>query len=45
MPRQSKLIVQADGRIVSNDPGSSVLGVVGQTPLTQAWLKHPLLAA
>jgi hypothetical protein len=44
-PAQSKLIVLADGRIVSNDPASSVLGVVGQTPITQAWLKHPLLAA
>ena len=44
-PAQSKLIVQADGRIVSNDPASSVLGVVGQTSITQAWLKHPLLAA
>ena len=44
-PAESKLIVLADGRIVSNDPGSSVLGVVGQTPIAQAWLKHPLLAA
>lgn len=44
-PAQSKLIVLADGRIVSNDPASSVLGVVGQTSLAQAWLKHPLLAA
>jgi hypothetical protein len=44
-PAESKLIVLADGRIVSNDPGSSVLGMVGQTPIAQAWLKHPLLAA
>jgi hypothetical protein len=41
----SKLIVLADGTIVSNDPTSSRLGVVGQTPIAQAWLKHPLLAA
>jgi hypothetical protein len=41
----SKLIVLADGTIVSNDPTSSRLGVVGQTPLSQAWLNHPLLAA
>ncbi|MEO6436944.1 MAG: hypothetical protein ABIP55_14455 [Tepidisphaeraceae bacterium] len=44
-PAESKLIVLADGRIVSNDPAASVLGVVGQTPLSQAWLKHPLMAA
>jgi hypothetical protein len=44
-PVQSKLVVLADGRIVSNDPGESVLGVVGQTPIAQAWLKHPLIAA
>lgn len=44
-PAQSKLIVLADGRIVSNDPAGSVLGVVGQTPIAQAWRKHPLLAA
>ena len=44
-PAQSKLIVLADGRMVSNDPTSSVLGIVGQTPIAQAWLKHPLLAA
>jgi hypothetical protein len=44
-PAESKLIVLADGRIVSNDPGASVLGMVGQTPIAQAWLKHPLLAA
>ena len=41
----SRLIVLADGRIVSNDPGNSTLGIVGQTPIAQAWLKHPLLAA
>jgi hypothetical protein len=44
-PADSKLIVLADGRIVSNDPANSQLGVVGQTPIAQAWLKHPLLAA
>jgi hypothetical protein len=44
-PAASKLIVLADGRIVSNDPNASVLGMVGQTPIAQAWLKHPLLAA
>jgi hypothetical protein len=44
-PAESKLIVLADGRMVSNDPSGSPLGVVGQTPLSQAWLKHPLLAA
>jgi hypothetical protein len=44
-PAQSKLIVLADGRIVSNDPAGSVLGVIGQTPIAQAWRKHPLLAA
>jgi hypothetical protein len=44
---QSKLIVLADGRMVpaANDPAAPVLGVVGQTPIAQAWLKHPLLAA
>jgi hypothetical protein len=30
---------------VSNDRAESVLGVVGQTPIAQAWLKHPLIAA
>jgi hypothetical protein len=45
VPAQSKLIVLADGRIVSNDAASSVLGVVGQTPIALAWRKHPLQAA
>jgi hypothetical protein len=44
-PAQTRLIVLADGRIVSNDPSGSTLGVVGQTPLAQAWSKHPLQAA
>lgn len=44
-PAASKLIVLADGRIVSNDPAGSTLGVLGQTPIAQAWLKHPLQAA
>jgi hypothetical protein len=44
-PAASKLIVLADGRIVSNDPAASTLGVVGQTPIAQAWLNHPLQAA
>ena len=42
---QTRLIVLADGRIVSNDRGEATLGVVGQTPIAQAWLKHPLQAA
>jgi len=43
----SRLNVLADGRIVStaNDPKAAVLGIVGQTPIAQAWLKNPLLAA
>jgi hypothetical protein len=43
----SRLNVLADGRIVSaaHDPKAPVLGVVGQTPIAQAWLKNPLLAA
>lgn len=44
-PTQTKLIVQSDGRMVSNDPASAPLGMVGQTPIAQAWLKHPLRAA
>jgi hypothetical protein len=44
-PAETKLIVLADGRIVSNDPSGATLGVVGQTPIGQAWLKHPLKAA
>jgi hypothetical protein len=47
-PPATKLIVLADGRIVSNDSGGTAgvtLGVLGQTPIAQAWLKHPLQAA
>ena len=44
-PAATKLIVLADGRIVSNDPTAATLGIVGQTPISQAWLKHPLQAA
>jgi len=44
-PAASKLIVLADGRIGANDPARSTLGVVGQTPIAQAWLKGPLQAA
>ena len=44
-PATTKLIVLADGRIVSNEAGGATLGVVGQTPIGQAWLKHPLRAA
>ncbi len=44
-PAATKLIVLADGRIVSHDTNGTTLGVVGQTPLGQAWLKHPLQAA
>lgn len=44
-PASNKLIVLADGRIVSNDTNGATLGVVGQTPIGQAWLKHPLQAA
>ena len=42
-----RLNVLGDGRIVSaaNDPAAAVLGIVGQTPIAQAWLKNPLLAA
>ena len=41
----NRLVVLADGRIVSSDAGGTTLGVVGQTPIGQAWLKHPLQAA
>ena len=44
-PAATKLIVLADGRIVSNDAADSTLGVVGQTLIAQAWLNHPLQAA
>jgi hypothetical protein len=44
-PAASKLMVLADGRIVANDAGKSTLGVVGQTPIAQAWLKDPAQAA
>jgi hypothetical protein len=44
-PAQTRMIVLADGRIVSNDLSASTLGIVGQTPIAQAWLKHPLQAA
>lgn len=44
-PAATKLIVLADGRIVSNDASAATLGVLGQTPLSQAWLNHPLQAA
>ena len=44
-PAATRLIVLADGRIVSNDTSGTTLGVVGQTPIGQAWLKHPLQAA
>ena len=44
-PAASRLIVLADGRIVSNDASGATLGMVGQTTLTQAWQKHPLQAA
>jgi hypothetical protein len=35
----AKLIVLADGQIVANDKQKSTLGIVGQTPIAQAWLK------
>lgn len=44
-PAQTRLIVLADGRIVSNERSGTTLGVVGQTPIAQAWSKHPLQAA
>jgi hypothetical protein len=44
-PAATRLIVLADGRIVSNDAAATTLGVVGQTPIGQAWMKHPLQAA
>ncbi|HYO08528.1 MAG TPA: hypothetical protein VER17_06110 [Tepidisphaeraceae bacterium] len=44
-PAASKLMVLADGRIVANNRAQSTLGVVGQTPIAQAWLKDPLQAA
>ena len=45
-PPATRLIVLADGRIVSNvDAAGATLGVLGQTPIAQAWLKHPLQAA
>ena len=37
-PAATRLIVLADGRIVSNDTSGTTLGVVGQTPIGQAWL-------
>ena len=44
-PAATRLIVLADGRIVSNDANPDTLGILGQTPIAQAWLKHPLQAA
>ena len=44
-PAATRLIVLADGRIVSNDVNPDTLGILGQTPIAQAWLKHPLQAA
>ena len=48
-PAATRLIVLADGRIVSNADAAgsptATLGVLGQTPIAQAWLNHPLQAA
>jgi hypothetical protein len=44
-PAGDRLIVLADGRIVTSDATATTLGVVGQTPIGQAWLRHPLQAA
>jgi hypothetical protein len=44
-PAASKLIVLADGQIVANDKQKSSLGIVGQTPIAQAWLKDEAQAA